>query len=295
MPIIRKNPECISCIIKKHVDQYPESISREDKIKYMERVLLAVANSDIEESAPQIVEKVYQIQREMFGSVKNLSHVKSYFNQKMLGYENKIKNNIEKSQNPLLCALKYAMIGNFIDFGAMATVDEDKLISLIDSCEEQSIDEDAFESLKNNLENAKRLVYLTDNCGEIVFDKAFISEIQNQFPSLSVTAIVRGGEVLNDCTLYDAHEVGLDKICHVIDNGTLYAGTCLDEISEDAKDAIDNADLIIAKGQGNLETLQYCGLNIFYAFMCKCRMFSNKFGKPLYSGVLINDRDLPVA
>ena len=81
MPIIRKNPECISCIIKKYVDQYPEGISREEKIKYMERVLLAVANSDIEEAAPQITERVYQIQREMFGSVKDLSHVKSYFNQ----------------------------------------------------------------------------------------------------------------------------------------------------------------------------------------------------------------------
>ena len=293
MPIIRKNPECISCIIKKYVDQYPENITREQKIEYMERVLLAVANSDIEEAAPQITERVYQIQREMFGHVKDLSHVKSYFNQKMLGFEDRISANVKKSQNPLLCALKYAMIGNFIDFGAMAKVDEDKLISLIDTCEEQSIDEAAFSDLLDNLNRAKKLVYLTDNCGEIVFDKAFIREIKKEYPSLEVTAIVRGGEVLNDCTLYDAQEVGLDTVCRVIDNGTLYAGTCLNEISKEAKDAIDSADLIIAKGQGNLETLQYCGLNVFYAFMCKCQMFSNKFEKPLYSGMLINDRKLP--
>lgn len=293
MPIIRKNPECISCIIKKYVDQYPENITREQKIEYMERVLLAVANSDIEEAAPQITERVYQIQREMFGHAKDLSHVKSYFNQKMLGFEDRISANVEKSQNPLLCALKYAMIGNFIDFGAMAKVDEDKLISLIDTCEEQNIDQEAFSDLQDNLKCAKRMVYLTDNCGEIVFDKAFIREIKKECPTLEITAIVRGGEVLNDCTLDDAREVGLDRVCRVIDNGTLYAGTCLNEISEEAKDAIDGADLIIAKGQGNLETLQYCGLNVFYAFMCKCQMFSNKFNKPLYSGMLINDRKLP--
>lgn len=293
MQIIRKNPECISCIVKKHIDQYPEGISRQEKIEYMERVLMAISDADLSESAPKITEKIYQIQREMFGSSKNLSHVKSYFNQKMLGYEEKIRKNIKGSQNPLLCALKYAMIGNFIDFGAMASVDEEKLIALIDSCEEQSIDMDAFESLQANIERAKNLVYLTDNCGEIVFDKAFILEIQRQFPDISVTAIVRGGEVLNDCTLYDAREVGLDRICRVIDNGTLYAGTCLEEISSDAADVIKEADVIIAKGQGNLETLQYCGLNIFYAFMCKCQMFSSKFQKPIYSGVLINDKDLP--
>ena len=216
MPIIRKNPECISCIIKKYVDQYPESITREQKIQYMERVLLAVANSDIEEAAPQITERVYQIQREMFGHVKDLSHVKSYFNQKMLGFEDRITVNIEKSQNPLLCALKYAMIGNFIDFGAMAKVDEDKLISLIDTCEEQNIDKEAFSELQDNLNRAKKMVYLTDNCGEIVFDKAFIREIKKEYPSLEITAIVRGGEVLNDCTLDDAHEVGLDTVCRVI-------------------------------------------------------------------------------
>ena len=111
-------------------------------------------------------------------------------------------------------------------------------------------------------------------------------------PSVNITAIVRGCDVLNDATMTDAKQIYLPSICNVIDNGTSFAGTCLDKISDTAKSAILDADVIIAKGQGNLETLQYCGLNVYYIFMCKCNMFAKKFNKPLYNGVLVNDKQL---
>ena len=292
MEIIRKNPECISCLVKKHIDKYPENATKEQKIKYMEELLSWVYNAPHSMSAPEIVDKIYMLRKNMFGEKNDMSSVKAHFNNLMLGYEDKIKNNIEKSDNPLLCAIKYSMVGNFIDFGAMSSVDEGKLSHLIDACEDTSIDASQFKNLCCDLQSARSVVLLTDNCGEIVFDKLLIDQIKKFNPTVNITAIVRGRDVLNDATKSDAAQVKLDIVCNVIDNGTAFAGTCLDKISDAAKFAIDNANVIIAKGQGNLETLQYCGLNVYYIFMCKCNMFAKKFNKPLYSGVLINDKDL---
>lgn len=292
MEIIRKNPECISCLVKKHIDKYPEDATREQKIKYMEAILFAVHNAPLSMSAPQIVDEIYKIREKMFGEKEDFSSIKEYFNNLMLKYEDKIRNNIEKSKDPLLCAIKYSMVGNFIDFGAMASVDENKLASLIDNCENTEIDITQYENLCYDIQNAKRIVFLTDNCGEIVFDKILISQIIKFNPSVNITAIVRGCDVLNDATITDAKQIALPSICNVIDNGTSFAGTCLDKISDIAKSAILDSDVIIAKGQGNLETLQYCGLNVYYIFMCKCNMFAKKFNKPLYSGVLVNDNQL---
>ena len=90
--------------------------------------------------------------------------------------------------------------------------------------------------------------------------------------------------MFNDVTLADAKEVGLDKIVPVLDNGTDIPGTQLDKISVDAKRAVDSADLIISKGQGNFETLYGCGKNIYYIFLCKCDLFVRRFAMPRFSG-----------
>ena len=107
----------------------------------------------------------------------------------------------------------------------------------------------------------------------------------------AITQISGGKPVLNDATMEDAVQVGLDKAAQVIGNGTDVAGTCLEELSEQALDVINTADVMIAKGQGNFETLQKCGKNIYYIFMCKCDMFAKRFNVPKYTGVLINDKN----
>ena len=141
------------------------------------------------------------------------------------------------------------------------------------------------------MEIAKRLVYISDNCGEIVMDKILLGILKENYPRLQMTVIVRGKPVLNDATMEDAIQIGLDREMAVIGNGTDVAGTCLEELSEQARTAIEEADVIFAKGQGNFETLQKCGKNIYYIFMCKCDMFAKRFNVPKYTGVLINDKN----
>ena len=203
--------------------------------------------------------------------------------------EDEIKANVKKSENRLKTAVKYAMMGNYIDFGAMDKVDEGKLLSLIDEALDISVATDEFLRFKKELESAENIVYITDNCGEVVFDKLLMKTIKECYPQLHLDIIVRGKDVLNDATEDDAEQVGLYDIADVTNNGTAIAGTCLDKISEDARNKINNADVIIAKGQGNFETLRFCGLNIYYIFMCKCTMFAERFKVPRFSGMFIND------
>ncbi len=137
--------------------------------------------------------------------------------------------------------------------------------------------------------NAKKLVYLTDNCGEIVMDKLLLRRIHAINPAREMTVVTRGAPVLNDATMEDALNCGLDEHARVTHNGSGIAGTCLERISKEAREVIDAADVIIAKGQANFETLRRCGKNVYYIFLCKCELYARRFGVPRLQGMLIRD------
>ena len=292
MELIRLNPGCISCLLKSRLEDFPEDTPHEMQIEYMQRVLKAISETPKSEGAPVIVRTINQIQKEMFGYNKDFTHVKSHFNELMLEKAPSVREKLNQSEDSLKLAIQYAMTGNYIDFGAMNNVDEEQLDQLLDQASGNHVDEKEYASLKADIEKARSIVYLTDNCGEIVMDKLLIEEIKKQNPNAQITAIVRGKPVLNDATMEDAIQVGLTELVNVIGNGSEIDGTYLEEISEEAKNAIDCADVIFAKGQGNFETLRMCGKNIYYIFMCKCEMFAKRFQVPKYYGMLINDKNL---
>ena len=292
METIRLSPECISCLVKTQLERYPTDTGTDKKIKYMQAVLKIISEAPKSMSAPEIVDKIYDLQEKMFGAGKDYADTKRYFNELMLGLEPEISSIVKKSDNPLKSAIQYAMTGNYIDFAAMENVEEGELKKLLDKSSEIVINEQELKALKDYIISSKKLVYLTDNCGEIVLDKILISVIKELNPLLNITVIVRGLPVVNDATIFDAEQVGLADTVHIMGNGSKIAGTVLDKISYESKTAIESADVIIAKGQANFETLRECGLNIYYIFMCKCKMFADRFNVPLYSGILINDKSV---
>lgn len=284
MSIERLNPQCIQCLINKHLRNIPDGFSSTEKTKYMQGILEIIAKADISMSAPEIVGQINEFKKN-YGIVNDFAALKSYFNNLMLSHENEIEFKIESSNNSLKSAVKYAMAGNFIDFGAMEKVDEEKLEERLDSAESLEIDNSQFKRFENDIKNSKNIVYLTDNCGEIVLDKLLIKQILKTNSNVKIDVIVRGKPVLNDCTIEDAKLVRLDKVVDIIGNGSAVAGTVLDKISPDAKKIIDNADVIISKGQGNFETLHHCGKNIYYLFLCKCKLFAERFGVEMFTGM----------
>lgn len=286
----RWNSECIKCMAHKFLGDYPESASETERMEYMRRIFSILSSAKPEEGAPVVTDYILSLQKEMFGYSFDFTEIKRSFNRLMLEQEAGISADIESSSNPIKRAVQYVMTGNYIDFGALDNVDSDKLFELLSGARNQEIDEKVFQELYMDLEHAKTLTYLTDNCGEVVLDKLLIRAIQTQFPNIQVNIIVRGMPVLNDATMEDAVQTGLTDIARVTGNGTGIAGTFLPRISEEASRLIHNADLLISKGQGNFETLRGCGLNIYYIFLCKCRLFTKRFNKKQYEGILTNEK-----
>ena len=182
-------------------------------------------------------------------------------------------------------------MGNYIDFSALqGEVSFEKLDAMLELLHTIEVDRGTFAQLRSDLEQGKELLYLTDNAGEIVFDRVFLEVIRDTFPNLSITVCVRGGPAQNDATRADAEAVGMPF--RIIDNGTRIPGTVLELASRELKAALKTADVIIAKGQANVETLLDTdhGYNIYYAFLVKCKRFIDRFGKEKLTPMLVRDK-----
>lgn len=289
---VKLSAYCMNCLIKKQLENLKETFDERIKADYMKGVFKIIADAKDSETAPVLIEKIGQLHKLYFNEDYSFEELKRKYNQLMLMEETNIKESIENSKDPLYTAIQYARIGNYIDFGTLSDVSLNKLKELLKSAKEDVLNTLEYNALKMDLENAKTLIYLTDNCGEIVLDKLLIQTIKKYYVNLEITVIVRGKPVLNDATMEDAIEVGLTEITAVIDNGSGVAGTNLKGISNQANEKINKADIIISKGQGNFETLNGCGKNIYYMFLCKCEWFVSRFSLEQYKGVFVNDSRL---
>lgn len=288
-------PICIKCLVDKTITGYTEDASVEKKREYMLTVLKILGNAKPGESSPQLHKQIMRLQRDMFGKEqKDFSAIKFHFNDMMMELEPEMTAVVQAAKDPLYRAMQYAMTGNFIDFAAMSSVSEDKLRELLNKSEEVDLDLEEYAILKRDLAGAKNLVYLTDNCGEIVLDMVLMKQLKKAYPDLNVTAIVRGLPIVNDATMDDVKQIGLDQIVECMGNGNDIGGTVMELLSDEAKEKLEQADVIIAKGQGNFETLHGCELNVFFLFMCKCRNFTDMFGVNLYDGILANEMRLMI-
>lgn len=282
--------DCMCCLVKRQLAMIKNETDEEKKASYMKEALEFIAGAAPGESAPVVVRRLDASYREHFGDIDGFEDKKKKYNLLILEKEEEIERTVTGSEDRLLCALKLARVGNYIDFGALKDVSDDTLGDLIKNAPDDEIDMDEYSAFKRELTAAKTFVYLTDNCGEIVFDKILIKTVREAFPDLDLKVVVRGRPVLNDATAEDAAFVGIDRIAPVIPNGSGIAGTYLKDISPDVRRLIESADLVLAKGQGNFETLYGCGLNVYYAFLCKCIWFEKRFGMERLKGVFVNER-----
>ena len=201
-----------------------------------------------------------------------------------------IREKIEQAEDKVLAGLKFAILGNYIDFSALyGEMRFEKLDEMLVSALEMELDMDVYRSLCADLEKGGKLLYLTDNAGEIGFDRLFAEAIGEKYPQVSITFCVRGGPALNDATRADAAEVGIPF--PVIDNGNLVPGTELKLLGQEAKEALENADIILAKGQANAETLLDSGYNIYFAFLVKCVRFIERYNRPKLTPMLVKERN----
>lgn len=282
--------DCTICVTQFFLQHLQKYVGESERVLFLEHMFHVLAETPPDTAAPLVQDRLESFFEKTFGSKINLEAEKTKYNLLMQSYYTTVLLQIEASEDPLLEAIQFAMIGNYIDFGAMTSVDETVLQKTLETHNDYVIDSETLSAFRVDLSSAKKLVYLADNCGEIVLDKALIQTIRRLYPSIAVQLIVRGAPVINDVTVSDAEQIGFDNIAEIIGNGTSIAGTSLSLISTEARNAIDSADVILSKGLGNLETLWGCGKKIYYLFLCKCNRISTLFNRPLLSGMFVQER-----
>ena len=280
---------CISCLLSKQeklIRQFPDEEKKSDYIHQVLHILYLYGQS---KSAPALAEKIDTLHRKFWGQTEDLSGQKKLYNDLLLSMEEEIEHQILGSEDPLKECIKYVCAGNYIDFSAVENVDKSVLGSLLEKASGEKVPETEYQDFLSDLRSADTLVYLTDNCGEIVLDKIFIRHLKEEFPDLKITAIVRGQDVINDATMEDARAVGLTGLIPCIGNGSAAPGTVLSELSREARRVLLDADVIISKGQGNFESLYGEGLNPYFLFLCKCELFVHRFGLERYASVFFRE------
>lgn len=230
----------------------------------------------------ELLQKYYALDPDMYRAEKEQS------NRFVLERLDAIQSRVDRAEDPLLAGLQCAILGNYLDFSALGDqVRFEDLDTMLEKALEMDLDGETLAAFRADLEAGKKLLYLTDNAGEIGFDRVFAQVIHRLYPHVEITVCVRGGICQNDATREDADIVGMPF--PVIDNGNDVAGTELPLLGEEAKRAMAEADLILSKGMGNVETLYGCGRNVYYAFLVKCARFGRLFQKPLMTPMFIRE------
>lgn len=287
----RLHPECLQCLTGKQLPEFLEDQPKTKQLEYIQRLLKILAETPDTYAGPVIMNDIHKLRKEMFDYSPDFTEIKKHFNALMLQYESVAAQSISEAEDPLLRAVQFSLIGNYIDFGAHHTVSESELNHLLHTAPDLSLESKAYSRFRKDVETCKQLLFLTDNCGEILLDKLLVQTIQKINPNAEILVMVRGANVQNDATIVDAEQVGMTQIAKVFGNGNGIAGTWEPSLSAEAAAALNQADLIIAKGQANFETLCECGRNIYYLFLCKCQMFARRFGVPRLTGMLIHDSE----
>ena len=280
---MRLSDICAECL-------YDKQQHLTDDEEYLRTVRDMLDSRSDDMTAPYMVYLFTLAYEKRFGKSAPYAAVKRSFNDLVLSVEDTVRERIETSDDPVTTALLYSRIGNYIDFGAMNNVSEVAFLSLLDSVRLNERDREVIASFKEQCCNAGNFLLISDNCGEIVLDRLLLEQLHKRFPSLGMKVLVRGKEVLNDVTEEDARYVGIDCYAKIVSNGMPIAGTIYALMPPDAKAALDEADIILAKGQGNYESLTGEGRHVFFSFLCKCDLFTDRFNVPKLAGIFIEEK-----
>ena len=267
--------ECIPCFVRQAFEA-ASSVTNDQKIKerILRQVLARLSNESFDNAPPFIGGDIHRIVRLLSGNNDPYLDIKEDSNTVALKLMPSLKKLIKSSADPFETAVRMAIAGNIIDCGQGDHVSEEKIKKTISQCLDQPVSKDTINELKEEIEKASNILYLGDNAGEVFFDRLLIKELQG-YP---ITFVVRGAPIINDALRDDARMAGLDKLVAVVDNGSDVPGTILEECSEEFKRLFFEADLVIAKGQGNYETLSEEKKKTFFLLKVKCPVIAQDIG-----------------
>jgi uncharacterized protein with ATP-grasp and redox domains len=276
--------DCLPCFFRQALGA-ARAATDDERIqrKVMDTVAEMIPAFPLDITPPEIAQQVYRVVYQITGNDDPYREAKKQSNEKALSLYPRLKQIVAASDDPLLTACKLAIAGNSIDLGPQ--VEQYDLDSVIESTLRLPLAYDNYPEFRREVESASSILYLADNAGEIVFDKLLIEELC-QGRKLDITVVVREKPIINDATMEDAESVGLNALTTVITNGSDAPATILSQCSSQVRQLYDSADVVIAKGQGNYESLSDEDANIFFFLRAKCPVVATPLNVQVGAAIL---------
>jgi uncharacterized protein with ATP-grasp and redox domains len=279
---MRAKPECDHCFLRQAADAAGRTAlspaTRETLLKAVREELVRLP-ADV--TPPVKASRIHALIREISGDPDPYHAAKQEATEHALSLYPRLKQLLALASDPLESAIRLAIAGNIIDLGVASEYD---LEASIERVLVQPLGIDHLSRLKSALRSAKSILYLGDNAGETVLDRLLIELLEQP-----VIYVVKGGPAVNDATREDATAAGLDKVCKVIDNGAATLGTLLEQCTPELQQRFNTADLIIAKGMANYESLSGSRAGLFFLLQAKCAVIARHLGVLEKSIVVLED------
>jgi len=272
---------CVFCLLRSYENYIEKLDINEEKRKIMAKEYIRnLGEMDFSSCAPLITQEMNKRMAGFNNGPDPYDLVKKESNELIMGMLPELRKRVEKSEDSFNTALKLAIAGNIIDYGAFTSFNVSETIERVLNSD-FAIDHSA--QLKEAINTANTILYLGDNAGEIVLDKLFLETVKHP----DVYFAVRGGPVINDVTMEDAEIVGIKNVAKIVSNGNDAPSTILEASSKEFVELFDRADLIISKGQGNFEgLLNNNRKELFFLLMVKCDYIAENLGVKKYDFVV---------
>lgn len=283
---MRTYPECMVCFLRQGLDTI--KLFTNDKTlheKVIKEILKECLRFDTQLPPPVMGGKVQKIIKNILRVDDPFRDIKIRSNKFVKGLLPKIKDHLE-TKDRLKTAIKLSIAGNVIDYGIRVDITEEQIIDSIINTLTMQIDNKLIENLKEAAEEARSILFIADNAGEIILDRFLIEELSCQKTVLAVKA----SPMINDATIEDAKEAGLTELVKVITTGCDLPGIIPSACSEEFLSEFNRADLIIAKGQGNFETLNDLPRPIWFLLKAKCSVVAEFLNVPQNTPLILGPK-----
>lgn len=282
---MKMNKQCLPCLVNQVVKMASMTgCLNQDELFH--QFFAYMSQVDFTKTNPEIIGEVFDMVKAYIHHDDPYYQLRRDYNQMFLKQLNQLDNQIHSFEE----AVKYAIVGNVIDFSPIHQNVQKDMMTYFQNMDQLSLTINHVERLKEDLMNASSLVYLGDNCGEICLDLLLIKRIKAMNPQLKIYFVTRGKPVVNDSILEDAYEVGMDQYATIISNGDGSLGTILSCVSEEFLEIYHKVDIVIAKGQAHFESLSEEDKNIYFLLMVKCDVISRYIGVKQKSFVCLSQK-----
>lgn len=274
---------CLPCLVNQAVKVANMTHAQNRELLY-HQVFRFLSTADFSMTSPEIIGCTFRMLKEHIHNDDPYLETRNYYNDLFLKLSDQIEAAANQSKDPFKAAVKYAIIGNIIDFNPVHSITLENVMTYFRDADSTPLTIDCTDELRQNLRSANNLLYLGDNCGEICLDKLLLKRIKASCPNLHVRFGVRERPVVNDSIEADAVRVGIPEYAEIISNGDDSLGTVLYRTSPEFQAAFQSADVILAKGQANYECLSSLShKNLYFLLMTKCSVIAEDIGVPVKS------------